>query len=78
MNIKKQTSYECNLTKEEEDILKKSQKILQELLKNMDTLQCNYADCTRYPDMPEGVSFKKIEDAKAVLDYLLYLKEIHG
>ena len=78
MNIEKQTSYKCSLTKEEKDILEKSEKVLHELLKNMDNVQCNYADCTQYPEMPEGVSFKAIEDAKAVLEYLQYLNEIHG
>ena len=77
MNIEKQTSYKCSLTKEENEILEKSTNILSELLKNMDNVQCNYADCTQYPEMPEGVSFKKIEDARTTLEYLRFLKEIH-
>ena len=78
MNIEKQTSYKCNLTNEENNILEKSTKVLNELLKNMDNVQCNYADCTQYPEMPEGVSSKMIEDAKCVLEHLQHLKEIHG
>ena len=78
MNIEKQTSYKCNLTKEENEILEKASGILSELLKNMDNVQCAYADCTQYPEIPEGVSFNKIEDAKAILEYLQFLKEIHG
>ena len=44
----------------------------------MNNVQCGYADCTQYPEMPEGVSFSKIEDAKTTLGYLQFLKEIHG
>ena len=78
MNIEKQTSYACNLTKEENEILDKALNILSELLKNMDSLQCSYADCTQYPEYPEGVSFSNIEESKATLEHLLFLKEIHG
>lgn len=78
MQIEKQTSYKCNLTKEENEILEKASSILSELLKNMNNVQCSYADCTQYPEMPEDVSFSKIEDAKNTLEYLQFLKEIHG
>lgn len=78
MNIEKQTSYKCDLIIEEKEVLERASNILYDLLKNMDDLQCNYADCTQYPDMPEGVSFNNIENAKTVLDYLQYLKEIYG
>lgn len=78
MNIEKQTSYKCNLTNEENKILEKASSILSELLKHMNNVQCGYADCTQYPEMPEGVSFSKIEDAKTTLGYLQFLKEIHG
>lgn len=78
MNIEKQTSYKCNLTNEENEILEKASSILSELLKHMNNVQCGYADCTQYPEMPECVSFSKIEDAKTTLGYLQFLKEIHG
>jgi hypothetical protein len=78
MNIEKQTSYKCDFIREEKEVLERASNILYDLLRNMDGLQCNYADCTQYPDMPEGASFNNIENAKTVLDHLRYLKEIHG
>lgn len=78
MNIEKQTSYKCNFTKEECEILENAEHVLSDLLNNMNSVQCNYADCTEYPEIPEGVSLKSIEKAKNVLCLLKYLKEIHG
>ena len=78
MYIEKQTSYKCSFVRAENEVLERASNILYDLLKNMDALQCNYADCTQYPDMPEGVSFSKIENARTVLEHLHYLKEIHG
>ena len=78
MNIEKQTSYKCNFTKEECEILENAERVLSDLLNNMRKVQCTYADCTKYLEMPEEVSFKNIEDAKTVLFNLQYLKEIHS
>ena len=78
MNIEKQTSYKCDFTREEDEILDKAVLVLSDLLKNMDNVQCTFADCTQYPEIPERVSFSEIEDAKIVLCRLQYLHEIYG
>ena len=78
MNIEKQISYKCNFTKEECEIFENAVNVLSDLWNKMRKVKCTYADCTKYPEMPEGVSFKNIEDAKTVLFNLQYLKEIDG
>ena len=78
MIIEKQTSYKCNFTEEENEILEKASSVLSELLKNMKSVQCTDADCTKYPDYPEYISFDKIEDARITLEYLQFLKEIYA
>ena len=78
MNIEKQTSYKCDFTKEENEILEKAERILHDLLRNMDGVQCTFADCTQYPEMPDRVSFSEIEDVKLLLNRLQYLYKIYS
>lgn len=78
MKIEKQTSYKCELTEEENKILENSVNMLSELLKSMNELKCTYADCTIYPDCPEGVSLEAIKAAKEILRQLMHLYELHG
>ena len=78
MKIEKQTSYKCELTKEEDEVLDAATIILNDLLENMHDLQCTYADCTQYPEMLDRLSFENIEDAKNILCRLLYLNKIYG
>lgn len=78
MKIEKQTSYKCELTEDESNILESSANMLSELLKSMNELKCTYADCTIYPDCPEGVSFEAIKAAKEILCQLQHLYELHG
>jgi hypothetical protein len=78
MKIEKQTSYKCELTEEENKILENSVNMLSELLKSMNELKCTYADCTIYPECPEGISLDAIKATKEILRQLMHLYELHG
>lgn len=78
MIIEKQTSYKCELTEKENEILKSSVDMISELLKSMDELKCTYADCTIYPECPEVISLDAIKATKEILRQLMHLYELHG
>ena len=78
MIIEKQTSYKCELIKEEKEILKQSEKMLSELVKTMNELKCTGADCTIYPECPEGVSLDAIKTTREILCRLQNLYELNS
>lgn len=78
MTIEKQTSYSCILTDEEKMVLKRSEDIVADLLKNMKELKCNYADCSEYLDSPDGMTYEELQVMERALHKFRYLSEIQG